>query len=275
MPNTTTLTPGQMTPEQERESARSYVLQVARAFHIERFTDDTLRGWGYDRNAGDPEGRSQLTYHARRYARSYPLSGGSRFMLSIRDRVSHGHLLSLPQVRGVLNVILSDAERTAAVRTARSAARTPDRVMVTPGRATPQAPATPVVADGYYTIVLSEQPEVRRTLRVKSPREGTYARSIGRQYVAFLDGPDNVSSYRSFATLEGAVTHMTEFRHNWQLGMALELLVGYAQKGELDDSRQRFALVSGRCWNCGRMLTVPTSIHRGLGPDCAARLGAL
>jgi hypothetical protein len=268
-----------MTPEQEREAARIYVADVARAFHLERFTDDVLRGWGYDRNAGSTESRSVLTYHARRYARSYPIGGPgnarpSSFMLDMRRLVLNGQLLSVGQVRGVLNVILADAQRHAAART-RHEARTPDRVMVTPGRATPDAPAEQVVADGYYTIVLSEQPEVRRTLRVKSPREGTYARSIGRQYVAFLDGPDNVSSYRSFATLDGAVTRMNEFRHNWQLGMALELLVGYAQKGELDDSRQRFALVSGRCWNCGRMLTVPTSIHRGLGPDCAARLGAL
>jgi hypothetical protein len=252
------------------------VREVARAFHLERFTDETLQGWGYRDNDGTQvEQRSLLTYHARRYAGAYPLTSRSDFMHSMRHRVASGQLLSMRQVRGVLNVILADAERHAAARREHVATAAPPEQMRTPGRATVEHPATPVVPDGYYTIVLSEQPEVRRTLRVKTPREGTFARRLGRQYVSFLHGSDNVTSYRSFAYVEGARTHMTDFRHSWELGAALELLVGYAQKDELDDSRQRYALVSGRCWNCGRMLTVPTSIHRGLGPDCAARLGAL
>jgi len=50
--------------------------------------------------------------------------------------------------------------------------------------------------------------------------------------------------------------------------------------GSTDEARQNFlnlaeahALSSGNCLACLRTLTVPASIHRGLGPDCAARLG--
>lgn len=31
----------------------------------------------------------------------------------------------------------------------------------------------------------------------------------------------------------------------------------------------------GRCGKCGRALTVPESIERGIGPDCAERMGLL
>lgn len=39
--------------------------------------------------------------------------------------------------------------------------------------------------------------------------------------------------------------------------------------GNYEDYGLAYALESSRCWRCNRMLTVPASIHRGLGPDCA------
>ena len=32
-----------------------------------------------------------------------------------------------------------------------------------------------------------------------------------------------------------------------------------------------FALREGACYRCGRTLTVPASVHRGLGPECARK----
>jgi SNF2 family DNA or RNA helicase len=39
--------------------------------------------------------------------------------------------------------------------------------------------------------------------------------------------------------------------------------------GDYESMGLSYAMNSGRCWKCGRELTVPASIHRGLGPDCA------
>lgn len=265
MPTTTTT--ALQTPAQEREDARTYVLHVATVYHLDRFTDEVLRGWRMDPQREND--RSLLTYHARRYARAY--EGSSSFMQAMRGVATAGTLFTLAMTRGVLNVILADARRAAA-----PVPEVRDVPLVNTRHAYATQPVTPVVPDGYYTIVLSEQPEVRRTIRVRTPRQGTYSARMGWQYVAFLSGSDNESSYTGFGRLEGARTRLDgSYRRNEQLGLALELLVGYAQKDQLDNSRQRFALVSGRCWNCGRTLTVPASIHRGLGPDCAARLGAL
>ena len=36
---------------------------------------------------------------------------------------------------------------------------------------------------------------------------------------------------------------------------------------------EAYALESANCFRCGRKLTVPVSIHRGLGPECASKWG--
>ena len=38
----------------------------------------------------------------------------------------------------------------------------------------------------------------------------------------------------------------------------------------LDDTQWAAVLLAGACGRCGRPLTVPSSIDRGIGPDCAA-----
>ena len=50
--------------------------------------------------------------------------------------------------------------------------------------------------------------------------------------------------------------------------------------GSVDEARAEFlnyaeayAIGSGKCACCGRTLTVPASVHRGLGPDCAKKYG--
>ena len=50
------------------------------------------------------------------------------------------------------------------------------------------------------------------------------------------------------------------------------LILGQPTKSA--ESREAYALLSSRCARCNRTLTVPASIHRGLGPECAQKMDA-
>jgi hypothetical protein len=59
----------------------------------------------------------------------------------------------------------------------------------------------------------------------------------------------------------------------WQPTKLAQQAAHYRQLG-LDDIADRFQeqlRTTGRCKRCGRPLTDPASIERGVGPDCAAR----
>ena len=44
-----------------------------------------------------------------------------------------------------------------------------------------------------------------------------------------------------------------------------------AISGDSSGAGLAYALISSRCCRCGRKLTVPASIHNGMGPECASK----
>lgn len=95
----------------------------------------------------------------------------------------------------------------------------------------------------------------------------------GERVVKYLAGPDNESdkSYVGFAFLKGdRLVIWKRFQGETQLTRDASVLLDPAKAAEYG---LRYALSSGRCYSCGHELTVPASIHRGLGPDCAKRFG--
>jgi len=129
------------------------------------------------------------------------------------------------------------------------------------------------IPDGTFTIVFDSGDYV--TLRVETSDwdKSGYNPDI-KTKVEFLAGSDNESDYQGFAFLDkatGIVRVWKRYQANYA-GSRLEMAV----HGLLADpvaAGETFALRSSRCWRCGRKLTVPASIHRGLGPDCAAKMG--
>lgn len=124
------------------------------------------------------------------------------------------------------------------------------------------------IKDGYYTILLKDgdNDDGYVTIRVKSITDGS--KFNGKRIVSFLSGPDNENDYTGFAFLykEQSIVIWSRFRNNERLGRAIHgLVLNHLGAGET------YALKSGRCCICGRTLTVPASLYRGMGPVCAGR----
>jgi len=140
---------------------------------------------------------------------------------------------------------------------------------------TPVVQATRVVPHGTYTVDMGDGSHVTLQLEPAS-----FVKDRTTTTASFLSGADNELSYTGFAFVEqdGRVVVWRKFRegHGRQQA-ALQLLL----TGDVDEAHRRFldmaeayALQSGSCMRCGKTLTVPASLHRGLGPVCAGREAA-
>jgi hypothetical protein len=137
------------------------------------------------------------------------------------------------------------------------------------GVSTEDVPTPATVRDGYYTVVFSESSY--RTLRVRTQaQDANFA--PGKQILSFLSGSDNENSYTGFGILnpDKTVTLWRKFRDTEtgkSLLAATEILTRDPSEAGLE-----FALRSNRCCRCSRTLTVPASIHQGMGPECATKV---
>ena len=139
-----------------------------------------------------------------------------------------------------------------------------------PAAAQEEAPAAPAIPEGTYTVVLDGDDYV--TIRVQSE-----SWCEGKVVASFLCGSDNETSYKGFGFVNGGRLNVwSKFRSAQRIVAAAQLLI----EGDVDAAHEEFlnraeayALASGKCMRCHRKLTVPSSLHRGLGPDCASREG--
>jgi hypothetical protein len=134
---------------------------------------------------------------------------------------------------------------------------------------TPTAPApasTFAVAEGRYTVQFENGSY--KTLRVRRQDEDADFKP-GLLLVSFLSGSDNDRDYTSFAHVEddGTTRVWKRYRQSPDLVEALKVLIGAPTA-----AREAYAEQSGCCSRCGRTLTVPTSLHAGLGPECAKKV---
>lgn len=133
------------------------------------------------------------------------------------------------------------------------------------------APTTQVPL-GTYTVVLDDELTDWVTLKLD-----TAGWADNKTVISFLSGATNTHSYKGFAFLDtDGVRVWNRFREDTRLVAATQVLL----TGATDEAHERFlktaeayALQSGKCARCGRKLTVPASLHRGLGPECASREG--
>lgn len=112
------------------------------------------------------------------------------------------------------------------------------------------------------------------TFNVRLPKKAFAVKTF---MVKVLTGSDNESSY----TYIGHVfeTTPTIFHHGKKSRVGAEAPSVVAFKyvfenlmGERDEKLQSVAIYhQGCCCRCGRTLTTPESIQRGMGPECASR----
>ncbi len=122
-----------------------------------------------------------------------------------------------------------------------------------------------LISGGRYTVVFPN--DEWRTLRIKP----SFRDAQNELMAQYLCGPDNDSMYKGFAFVKGdQISIWRSFdNEDSKIVEALETLVKADDKSEYG---LNYAMRSGNCYHCNRTLTVPASLHRGLGPICAKRM---
>ena len=124
---------------------------------------------------------------------------------------------------------------------------------------------------GTYTVVLNEEETDYVTIRIAVEKWAD-----GKIVASYLAGADNESAYRGFAFVnDKGLSIWKRFNDDQRLAIAANVLIGNADQAheKFLDIAEAYAMKSGRCMRCARKLTVPASLHRGLGPECATKEG--
>ncbi len=129
------------------------------------------------------------------------------------------------------------------------------------------------IPGGYYTVSF-EGGKLWRTLRLSDWMDDKRKEGAQVRWVSLLTGPDNTSDYTTAALQrsDGSIMYMRDFQEDSVLRTAIATVLVPDAVGPRESAREAYAEQSGRCANCNRQLTVPASLHRGLGPECYERI---
>lgn len=128
------------------------------------------------------------------------------------------------------------------------------------------------IMGGNATItVVSKKTGKYYTYKVKKPN----GRDTGRRFVGLLSGPDNEDDYTYLGLLENGAFRLTSKSKMTKDSIPVRVF-RYAVENicgsfKIPDDCEVWH--EGSCAVCGRKLTVPESLERGIGPECAAKLG--
>lgn len=119
--------------------------------------------------------------------------------------------------------------------------------------------------EGYFTVQFGERydgEETHRTFRVKDA--SSQSKLAGKRIISLLTGPDNTGDYMGvgFVTDQG-VSVWKRFSAEGVMKDAIDILLG-----DVETAQMGYAMQSGNCYVCGRLLTEPESIKLGIGPVC-------
>lgn len=127
---------------------------------------------------------------------------------------------------------------------------------------------------GHATITLRHNVSGNRyTYKINVPQDTSRGLC---HFVVLLSGPDNESDF----TYLGMIGQDKRFRLTKASRLPESSAPVFAFKSVFERLTSGAALPStieiwheGRCGRCGRTLTVPESIERGIGPECAEKMG--
>lgn len=89
-------------------------------------------------------------------------------------------------------------------------------------------------------------------------------------FVNLLTGPDNTADYTYLGTVRAGsfgLTRKSRLTEDSIPVRAFRYFFEHATQGDLPPALE--VRHEGRCGRCGRLLTVPESLDRGIGPECA------
>jgi hypothetical protein len=127
------------------------------------------------------------------------------------------------------------------------------------------------VAQGFYTIV---RPDGRLTVKVSKWLDDDRRPGRKIRFISMLVGPDNTGDYQCFARQGDdhrlpTVTQKYRVGHGRWIDAMMALFDGTAREAQM-----AYAVASGNCARCNRVLTVPGWEDRGgLGPECFKKGG--
>jgi hypothetical protein len=131
------------------------------------------------------------------------------------------------------------------------------------------------IAAGNATFTLRNgRTGVRYTYKTKLIEENGTS-----YYVSLLTGPDNEGDFTylglmktaQWAHLQFVLTKKSKMTADSIPVRAVEFLIRCINRQEVPPSFEFWH--EGRCGRCGRKLTVPESVDRGFGPECASMIG--
>ena len=236
---------------------------------------DRATALGRKLNYSDVDGSTTCRIIASWYA--YQYNGTFEYMQNMHKNVEK-YQLSASQIAGTLNCMINDY-RYAQKRQAEQAASN-HKPFTMPQADLPDL-TKPVIPDpvsftqatlsGTYSILLDEAGDYRVIQLIDAPE--SYNKPAGTQIARYQHGPDNENDFTGFAFVFGTQIAMwKKFKSDSKLNKALQVLLTSDREAQIDLGHA-YALASGNCFACGRKLTVPASISRGLGPICAGKFG--
>lgn len=118
--------------------------------------------------------------------------------------------------------------------------------------------------------IRSKKSGEHRTYRVSRPAEDKPF------FVGLLAGSDNTSDYVYAGIMDPATgamrtTAKSQFTCDSVPVRAWNYVAKHLAAGQLPADAE--VMHEGRCCVCGRVLTVPESIERGIGPECYSKMG--
>ena len=141
-----------------------------------------------------------------------------------------------------------------------------------------KAPIEPSpVPDGTYTVIRGG---AHKTYQLRTQSDNDVFKP-GVQLMRKLIGPDNEADFKSVAEYVGDQAPQTPQTqhyngcHVWAAHAASRIEIEddwLVIRRNPEANGMAYAMRSGRCWNCNRKLTVPASLHSGLGPECSGRM---
>jgi hypothetical protein len=128
---------------------------------------------------------------------------------------------------------------------------------------------------GTFTVVRgTDGAETYETIKLERIEVGPLA---GKVIASHISGPDNELDFQGFAFVS-ETGRVNVWKKNANIDPRWTAAVEFVVNGTRDEQlgmSEAYALRSGRCSRCNRKLTVPASLNRGYGPDCAAILGLI
>ena len=130
---------------------------------------------------------------------------------------------------------------------------------------------------GNATLTLTSQKTgARYTFRIGQAKDRETGERQPMWFVGLLTGPDNYADYTYMGIISGAqhmfrLTAKSRYAADSVPVKAFEFFWNRVVEEQMPPQME--IRHEGSCGRCGRKLTVPESIDRGIGPECAGKMG--